>query len=319
MPLSAAEREHISLQRRHAHAAGGLAQAVADAASPLFAAHSLGVAVQSFGVVAAALQALAATTEAVELDTNQVGAAKGVVRASLPRRACRSEGPRGLPLGVVGGAGGGASEGACEGWQYEVPVGVPANGGCMCTSSQSTPIFCLPKPSHHADPDAGTAAHRRGGTRSRHAPPAAQRAPGLGTSHGSPAGESYMAWLMDGSWLVGWRHLLSAVWGKRQTPEEEKMRPLQHHPACVPVPLPCRFPPPLPAPDRTSAPHPPHPTAPQPAGLACVSSGGCAAVPCGRRLPGRLLPAQALRAGGGLRAAPPAGRGARPPQHHRTR
>lgn len=35
MPLSAAEREHMSLLRRHAAAAANLAQATADAASPL--------------------------------------------------------------------------------------------------------------------------------------------------------------------------------------------------------------------------------------------------------------------------------------------
>lgn len=72
MVLSAPEREQISLLRRHAHAAGSLAQAVADAASPLALAQSLQVAVQSCGVVAEALRALAATTETVELDTNQV-------------------------------------------------------------------------------------------------------------------------------------------------------------------------------------------------------------------------------------------------------
>ena len=72
MALSGGEREHVALLRRRAHAAGGLAQAVADAASPLAMSKSLQVAVQSFGVVAQALRVLAATTEAVELDEGQV-------------------------------------------------------------------------------------------------------------------------------------------------------------------------------------------------------------------------------------------------------
>lgn len=41
--MSCAEREHISLLRRHLHAAGGLAQVVADAVSPLAVAQSLQV------------------------------------------------------------------------------------------------------------------------------------------------------------------------------------------------------------------------------------------------------------------------------------
>lgn len=41
--MSSAEREHVSLLRRHAHAAGSLAQAVADAASPLAMSQSLQV------------------------------------------------------------------------------------------------------------------------------------------------------------------------------------------------------------------------------------------------------------------------------------
>jgi hypothetical protein len=67
-----AERERVLLLRRHAHAAGSLAQAVADAASPLAMSQSLQVAVQSLGVVAGALRALAAVTEAAELDVNQI-------------------------------------------------------------------------------------------------------------------------------------------------------------------------------------------------------------------------------------------------------
>lgn len=43
MVMSPAEREQVSLLRRHAHAAGTLAQAVADAASPLAVSQSLQV------------------------------------------------------------------------------------------------------------------------------------------------------------------------------------------------------------------------------------------------------------------------------------
>lgn len=43
MFLSSAEREEVSLLRRHGHAAGTLAQAVADAASPLAMSQSLQV------------------------------------------------------------------------------------------------------------------------------------------------------------------------------------------------------------------------------------------------------------------------------------
>ena len=71
MPMSVSEREHVSLLRRHAHAAGSLAQAMADAVSPLALSKSLQVAVQSFGVCIEALRTLAATTETVELDTNK--------------------------------------------------------------------------------------------------------------------------------------------------------------------------------------------------------------------------------------------------------
>ena len=71
VPMSGSEREHVSLLRRHAHAAGSLAQAVADAISPLALSKPLQVAVQSFGVCIEALRTLAATTEAVELDTNK--------------------------------------------------------------------------------------------------------------------------------------------------------------------------------------------------------------------------------------------------------
>lgn len=39
--LTTSEREHIALLRRHAHAAGSLAQAVADAVSPLAMSQSL--------------------------------------------------------------------------------------------------------------------------------------------------------------------------------------------------------------------------------------------------------------------------------------
>ena len=69
--MSGSEREHVSLLRRHAHAAGSLAQAMADAVSPLALSKSLQVAVQSFGVCIEALRSLAATTETVELDTNK--------------------------------------------------------------------------------------------------------------------------------------------------------------------------------------------------------------------------------------------------------
>ena len=69
--MSVSEREHVSLLRRHAHAAGSLAQAMADAVSPLALSKSLQVAVQSFGVCIEALRTLAATTETVELDTNK--------------------------------------------------------------------------------------------------------------------------------------------------------------------------------------------------------------------------------------------------------
>ena len=72
MPLSDAEREQVSLLRRHAAAAAGLAQAVADAASPLALSQALPVAVQSFGVCLQALRALAATTQVAELDTGTV-------------------------------------------------------------------------------------------------------------------------------------------------------------------------------------------------------------------------------------------------------
>ncbi|KAL4440079.1 hypothetical protein ABPG75_003080 [Micractinium tetrahymenae] len=72
VPLSGTEREHVSLLRRHAAAAAGLAQAAADAASPLAMSQSLQVAVQSFGVCTEALRALAATTEAVELETDKI-------------------------------------------------------------------------------------------------------------------------------------------------------------------------------------------------------------------------------------------------------
>ena len=43
MAMSLAEREQVSLLRRQAHAAGSLAQAVADAASPLAMSQSLQV------------------------------------------------------------------------------------------------------------------------------------------------------------------------------------------------------------------------------------------------------------------------------------
>lgn len=152
MVLAAAEREQVSLLRRHAHAAGGLAQAVADAASPLALSQSLQVAVQSFGVVLQALQALAAVTEVVELDVAQVGVV-------------------GRPAGAA--------------------VGLPHHRLMLRRSSRAAPhptALPAPPPVRATDPGADAAAHRHGRPRPRHTACAAQRAPGLGPAHGRAEG-----------------------------------------------------------------------------------------------------------------------------------
>jgi hypothetical protein len=154
VPMSGSEREHVSLLRHHAHAAGSLAQAVADAVSPLALSKSLQVAVQSFGVCIEALRSLAATTETVELDTN---------KARLPL----------LLLLLLRAA---SLQGAC----------LDRITASCAMYQQGNPCVCPPLVG--ADPDAGAQAHRCGCPRPRNSTASAQRAPGLGPASGGSAG-----------------------------------------------------------------------------------------------------------------------------------
>lgn len=193
--MSPAEREQVSLLRRHAHAAGSLAQAVADAASPLAMSQSLQVGRamhatlfeglppnQQPSLPPAAATAPAATLRCKSTSSRpsprhaaQVAVQSfGVVAEALHALAAVTEaveldvnGVRGRQGGWGWGRGGaGLRQGpTIEGWAVAAVRAVP---GSTRQPSTHPPWRRDPLWPMTADAATGAAARRRGGARPRH-------------------------------------------------------------------------------------------------------------------------------------------------------